>query len=272
MADVRVFVVRLSGRGGVGEQRLQLGDVLAGELQEGLEVAQRRRDVAEQRGELAQHAFERRQALLGGACERAEVGEQVVEVGRERLHPFQQRRQLALPRLRLFEHGARHRGEVVEFAQRRRRAALEGRQQAEGVGPLGAARAERVEGALAVDDEPAELVVAFGERVEQHAGVVHDRGHRAFLGGEDRDQLVGVFRERFELGDVRVDLFSAPVDGGGQRLLPDFERSACLGVERVEDVVERHRRIDLGGWQLPAVGDWMTAHRVRVLEPSTPGG
>ncbi len=73
---------------------------------------------------------------------------------------------------------------------------------------------ERVEGALAVDDEPAELVVAFGERVEHHAGVVHRRPQRAFLGGEDADQLVGVFDERLEFGEVRVDLFPASVVRG----------------------------------------------------------
>ena len=75
----------------------------------------------------------------------------------------------------------------------------------------------RVEGALAVDDQPFELMVAAGERVEDDAGVVHQRAHRAFLGGEDADQLVGVFDERFERGEVGVDLFSAPVDPFGQR-------------------------------------------------------
>ncbi len=42
-----------------------------------------------------------------------------------------------------------------------------------------------VEGVFAVDDQAFELVVASGERVEHDAGVVHERAHRPFLGGED---------------------------------------------------------------------------------------
>ena len=76
--------------------------------------------------------------------------------------------------------------------------ALERRQRAEGLGERLARFGGRVEGALAVDDQPFELVVAAGERVEDDAGVVHERPHRAFLGGEHADQLVGVFDERFE--------------------------------------------------------------------------
>ncbi len=61
----------------------------------------------------------------------------------------------------------------------------------------------RVEGALAVDDRAFELVVAAGERVEDHARVVHERFDRAFLGVEQRHELVGAFDERFEAGRSR---------------------------------------------------------------------
>ena len=122
---------------------------------------------------------------------------------------------------------------------------LERGQLAEGVGELLAALRQRVEGALAVFGQPAELVVAFGERVEDDARVVDDRAHRAFLGGEDREQLVGLFDERFELGEGRVDLFAAAVVGRGGRLLPLFEGGALARLQRREDVVERHRRFDL---------------------------
>ncbi len=136
-------------------------------------------------------------------------------------------------------------GEAVEFAQRRGRVALERRQLAEGVGELLAALRQRVDGALAVFGQPAELVVAFGERVEDDARVVDHRAHRAFLRGEDREQLVGLLDERFELGEGRVDLFAAAVVGRRGRLLPLFEGGALARLQRREDVVERHRRFDL---------------------------
>ena len=63
-----------------------------------------------------------------------------------------------------------------------------------------------VEGVFAVDDQAFELVVAAGERVEHDARVVHHLAHRAFLGGEEAERAVGVFDERFERGEVGVDL------------------------------------------------------------------
>ena len=87
--------------------------------------------------------------------------------------------------------------------QRHGRVALEGGQHAEGVGEGLAAFGGRMEGVFAVDDQTFELVVAPGERVEDHAGVVHQRPHGPFLGGEDAHQLVGVFDERFERGEAR---------------------------------------------------------------------
>ena len=90
----------------------------------------------------------------------------------------------------------------------------------------------RVEGVLAVDDQPLELVVAFGERVEYHARVLHQRRHRAFLGGEDANELVGVFDERLQRGEVGVDLFAAPGDSCRDGLQPHLEVSARLRVER----------------------------------------
>ena len=112
-----------------------------------------------------------------------------------------------------------------------------------------------MEGAFAVDDRAFELVVAAGQRVEHHARVVHERAHRAFLGVEDRHQLAGAFDERFELGEGRVDLFSAAVDALRERLLPDREVASGLRVERRQDVVERHLRLDVPVCELVAVGE-----------------
>ena len=69
------------------------------------------------------------------------------------------------------------------------------------------------------------------------------------------EQPVGVFDERFERREVGVDLFPAPVDPVRDRLLPDLEVSrASCGSSADEDVVERHRRFDVGVGELAVVG------------------
>ena len=167
----------------------------------------------------------------------------------------QQRRQLASAGRNCSKNGLGDGGEAVEFFERHLRVALEGRQDLEGFGERLALFGGRVERALAVDDEALELVVAFGERVEHFAGVLdHRTRQRAFLGGEDADQLVGVFDERLQLGEAGVDLFAAAGDPFRERLHPDLEVPARLGVERGQDVVERHRRFDLALGQPAAVG------------------
>ncbi len=85
---------------------------------------------------------------------------------------------------------------------------------------------------------------------------------RPFLLVEQRHELVGVFDERFELGEGRVDLFAAAVDPDRDRLLPDLEVALCVfgsNAERMSSSVT-----DGSTWlfgQLPAVG----AGRARLL-------
>ena len=84
-------------------------------------------------------------------------------------------------------------GELVEFLQRHGPLALELRQHLERVGERLTLFGRRVERPLPVDDQPFELPVAPGERVEHFARVLDQRRDGAFLGGEDAHQLVGVF-------------------------------------------------------------------------------
>src|SRR5271166_2249168 len=229
--EVCVRGVRAGGGREVGEEGLQLGCVFAQGLQERIEVVQDRPEVFEDRNGQVECHLEVRQVAVGGLGDGTQRGEEAVEFRGEGLGRLQQQRKLALGGTEFFEVRVGDEGEAVDRFERHSRVVLEGRQCFEGFGERPAAFGCRVEGALAVDDQPFELVVGPGERVEDNPRVVHERPHGSFLGVEDAHQPVGAFDERFELGEGGVYLFAASGDPGREVLLPDLEIAARLGVK-----------------------------------------
>ena len=245
--------MHLCGGSEVGEERLQLGHVRGELLEEGIEVVQHGAEVFEQRHGQVEVLLRVRQPSLGCSRKRAERAEKAVELRRERLRRRQQRRERALRRLEFFEERRGDDGELVDFFERHRRAALERRQRAPRVGPGLALFGCRMEGVFPVHDQAFQLPVASRQRVEDDARVVDHGAQRAFLGGEDADERVGVFGERLQVGQRGVDFFAAPVDAFRERLLPDFPGRARLRVERFQNSVERDRAFDLAVGQLAVI-------------------
>ena len=106
----------------------------------------------------------------------------------------------------------------------------------------GAVAANTLVGVL---DQPAQLVVALGQRAEHDAGVGDQPPHGALLAVEDVDRRARVLGERAEVAERLVDVAPVAADRLRLRLHPHLERVARAVVERAEDLVELDGRRDL---------------------------
>ena len=194
---------------------------------------------------LVQEVLKGGQAVAAGGDRVVEPAQERLEVRREVSERRQRRAQLAGggPQLRHERVGVDR--ELLEPREGRARLAQEGREDAEDLFQLGVAVRGRLEDRVGGPDQPRELALALGQRVEDLAAVGDQAADGLLVGVEDAKRVCRLAREGLQAADRGRDVIPSAFESGRLRLHPLLEGHPRRLVEGPEDLVDLNRLRDL---------------------------